>query len=193
MWGRVDNCHLFVVVIYILFEIRIWICCVCHWYLRHIVFVFLVVFVFVACVQAGVWWGRVGFLSAGSICPQVRCSQARIKMIRISHRITMWSWCWWPPKVAKKDLQKKEMIGVSVAFMSYLMAIVDDFQVDEIVHCLPHLLSIPYDRQINLVFKEETMENISMGVLVFHINTWPDNRSLEPGDWTKTFQLEPND
>ena len=142
-WGRVDNCHLFMVVIYILFEIRIWICCVCHWYLSHIVFVFLVVFVFVACVQAGVWWGRVGFLSAGSICPQVRCSQARIKMIRISHRITMWSWCWWPPKVAKKDLQKKEMIGVSVAFISYLMAIVDDFQVDEIVHCLPHLLSIP--------------------------------------------------
>ena len=54
------------------------------------------------------------------------------------------------------------MIGVSVAFMSYLMGIVDDFQVDEIVHCLPHLLSISYDRQINLVFKEETMENISM-------------------------------
>ena len=104
LWGRVDNCNLFMVVIYILFEIRIWICCVCHWYLRHIVFVFLVVFVFVACVQAGVWWGRVGFLSAGSICPQVRCSQARIKMIRISHRITRWSWCWWPPKVAKKHL-----------------------------------------------------------------------------------------
>ena len=43
-----------------------------------------------------------------------------------------------------------------------LMAIVDDFQVDDIVHYLPHLLSISYDRQINLVFKEETMENISM-------------------------------
>ena len=66
--------------------------------------------------------------------------------------------------------------------MSYLMAIVDDFQVDEIVHCLPHLLSISYDRQINLVFKEETMENISMGALVLHINPWPGIRSLERGD-----------
>ena len=74
------------------------------------------------------------------------------------------------------------MIGVHLAFMSNLMAIVDDFQVDEIVHCLPHLLSISYDRQINLVFKEETMENISMGALVFHIHPWPDIRSLEPGD-----------
>ena len=58
--------------------------------------------------------------------------------------------------------------------MSYLMAIVDDFQVDEIVHCLPHLLSISYDRQINLVFEGETMENISMGALVFHTNPWLD-------------------
>ena len=74
------------------------------------------------------------------------------------------------------------MIGVHLAFMSYLLAIDDDFQVDGIVHCLPHLLSISYDRQINLVFKEETMENISMGALVFHINLWPDIRSLEPGD-----------
>ena len=74
------------------------------------------------------------------------------------------------------------MIGVHLAFMSYLLAIDDDFQVDGIVHCLPHLLSISYDRQINLVFKEETMENISMGALVFHIHPWPDIRSLEPGD-----------
>ena len=28
-----------------------------------------------------------------------------------------------------------------------------DCEVDEIVHCLPHLLSISYDRQISLVFE----------------------------------------
>ena len=105
LWGRVDNCNLFMVIIYILFEIRIWICCVCHWYLRHIVFVFLVVVVFVACVLAGVWWGRVGFLSAGSICPQVRCSQARIKMIRISHRIRQVVLMLMVTKSCKNELQ----------------------------------------------------------------------------------------
>ena len=72
------------------------------------------------------------------------------------------------------------MIGVSVAFISYLMAIVDDFQVDEIVHCLPHFLSISYDRQMNLVFEGETIENINMSALVLHTNPWPDIRSLEP-------------